>query len=196
MAFEPVILLRRPRSAQIQRFLEDARRAPFSYGERGGSRSSGPPGYDHDHNRVRLGEGPAAFERARRALERWTMFPAGWSTVTPCPAPLEEGVTVAVAFHLLGAWWLNACRIVYVLDEREPVRRRGFAYGTLSCHVERGEECFAVEELADGSVWYDLRAFSRPRFWAARLARPVARSLQRRFVRDSQAAMQAAVARA
>lgn len=66
------------------------------------------------------------------------------------------------------------------------MRRSGFAYGTLTCHVERGEERFAVEWLADDSVWYDLRAFSRPQLWAARLAKPVARApapLRARFGR-------------
>jgi uncharacterized protein (UPF0548 family) len=98
--------------------------------------------------------------------------------------------------HALGLWWLNACRIVYVIDEAAPVRRFGFAYGTLPAHVEEGEERFSIEQLADGSVWYDLRAFSRPRYWPVRLAKPVARRLQRRFVRESQAAMQRAVAQA
>jgi uncharacterized protein (UPF0548 family) len=95
--------------------------------------------------------------------------------------------------HALGLWWLNACCIVYVIDETEPVRSFGFAYGTLAAHVERGEERFSVELHADGAVWYDLRAFSRPRYWPVRLTKPLARCLQRRFVRDSQAAMQQAV---
>jgi uncharacterized protein (UPF0548 family) len=145
-----------------------------------------PAGYDHDHNRVRLGEGRETFERAREALRRWAMFPPGWTGVVTGGAPLAEGETVAVVFRVLGAWWLNACRIVYVED---GPRCSGFAYGTLACHVERGEERFRVEWLADDSVWYDLAAFSRPGYWGARLAKPVARALQRRFVRDSQAAM-------
>jgi len=48
---------------------------------------------------------------------------------------------------------------VYVIDETVPVRRFGFAYGTLPAHVEQGEERFSVELHADGAVWYDLRAF-------------------------------------
>jgi uncharacterized protein (UPF0548 family) len=187
------VSLRRPTDGEVRAFLEAARRAPFSYPERGATRASLPPGYDHDHNRVRLGAGGAVFERARDALHRWAMFPPAWSRVEP-RAPIAEGESVTVLFHLLGGWWLNACRIVYVLDEAEPVRRSGFAYGTLSCHVERGEERFSVEMLADSSVWYDLRAFSRPRAWPVRLARPVARAFQRRFVRDSLAAMRTVVA--
>jgi uncharacterized protein (UPF0548 family) len=41
----------------------------------------------------------------------------------------------------------------------------------------------------DGSVWYDLLAFSTPRYWLVRLGYPLTRRLQRRFVRDSLAAM-------
>ena len=39
---------------------------------------------------------------------------------------------------LLGLWWLNACRIVYVVDEAGPVTRFGFAYGTLPGHAGSG----------------------------------------------------------
>ena len=88
-----------------------------------------------------------------------------------------------------GLWWLNACRIVYVIDEPSPVRRFGFAYGTLPGHVECGEERFCVEHLADDSVWYDIRAFSRPRFWMTRLGYPLARRLQKRFAAESKAIM-------
>ena len=194
MSEKPRLLLCRPSEGEIQRFLEDARRAPFSYPERGATREHAPAGYDHDHNRARLGAGRETFERARAALRRWAMFPPAWSRVESGGAPLAEGATVCVVFHLLGLWWLNACRIVYELEEEAPVRRSGFAYGTLTCHVERGEERFSVEWLADDSVWYDLRAFSRPSLLGARLAKPVARALQRRFVRDSQATLCAVAA--
>jgi uncharacterized protein (UPF0548 family) len=87
-------------------------------------------------------------------------------------------------------WWLNAARIVYVIDEP---RWFGFAYGTLPGHVERGEERFSVEWLDDDTVWYDLMAFSRPHYWGARLVKPLARRLQRRFVGLSKAEMCKAV---
>lgn len=155
------------------------------------------PGYDVDHNRVRIGEGRGVFGRAVEALGRWDQFPAPWTRVlapdgTPRPA-VREGAEVAVLIHAAGLWWLNGARIVYTLDEEEPVRRAGFAYGTLPGHVERGEERFSVELLGDGSVWYDVLAFSRPRYWMTRLAYPLARRLQRRFVVASQAAMRQAV---
>ena len=96
--------------------------------------------------------------------------------------------------RLFGHWWLNACRIVYVVDEEGPVTRFGFAYGTLPQHAESGEERFTVEwREADGAVWYDILAFSRPRQLLARAGYPFARRLQKRFARDSAAAMQRAV---
>ena len=184
--------LRRPSAEALRIFLERERGLDFSYPEVGASRAEAPPGYDLDRNRVHLGNGRAVFERAAAALQEWRMFPAGWSLVESGGAPPLAGQTVAVVFRVLGLWWWNAARVVYVLDEREPVRRIGFAYGTLPGHVEQGEERFSVEWLADDSVWYDLLAFSRPRYWGARLAKPVARSLQRRFVQASPAAMRAA----
>ena len=55
---------------------------------------------------------------------------------------------------------MNACRIVYVIDEQGSSERYGFAYGTLPDHMERGEERFTVEfDTDDQTVWYDLYAF-------------------------------------
>jgi uncharacterized protein (UPF0548 family) len=166
--------------------------------------------YNLDHNRVQIGQGMAAFDAACDALRHWGQFPAPWTEIYPATAPLVAGTVVAMLCRVLGLWWLNSCRIVYTIDEmpvprpedmpvppRPPARHRfGFAYGTLPGHVERGEERFLIECDEREQVWYDLLAFSRPRLWAARLGYPLARHLQRCFVRDSQAAMHAAVAQA
>ena len=66
-------------------------------------------------------------------------------------------------------------RVVYVVDEP---RRRGFAYGTLPGHPERGEESFVVEHREDDSVWLTVRAFSRPAHPALWLGYPVLRIAQ------------------
>jgi uncharacterized protein (UPF0548 family) len=167
---------------------------PFRYpGVGTSSDSAPPPGFDLDHNRVRIGQGAADFEAAVVALRAWAMFPAPWTRIAPAHAPIAQGTVVAMSAHAVGFWWLNACRIVYLVDDSAPVRRFGFAYGTLPTHVESGEERFTVELHANGEVWYDLRAFSRPRYWLARDFKPVARRLQRRFVRESQQAMRRAV---
>jgi len=96
---------------------------------------------------------------------------------------------VAVLVSHLGFWSMNACRIAYVVEEHGPLQRYGFAYGTLPGHAEVGEERFTVEfDSNTGDVWYDIYALSRPTA-LARLAYPFTRSLQRRFARDSKAAM-------
>jgi uncharacterized protein (UPF0548 family) len=188
-----------PSGETVAAFLAGQEDRAVSYAEVGASRDDAvrPTGYEVDHNRVRLGTGEAAYAAARAALRAWTMFPAPWTKISPPRAPIGEGGVVAMQAHALGLWWLNACRIVYVMEDAirpgNGVRRYGFAYGTLPAHVEQGEERFSVELHADGAVWYDLRAFSRPRYWPVRLAKPLARRLQRRFVEDSQDAMVAAV---
>jgi uncharacterized protein (UPF0548 family) len=177
----------------------DTADVPFSYDAVGQTRgdSNAALGYTLDHNRQRLGEGEADFAAGCAALQAWQMFPRPWTRISPAGAPIRAGQTLAMQAHAIGVWWLNACRIVYVLDEHDAVpdcrRRFGFAYGTLPAHVEQGEERFSVELREDGSVWYDVLAFSRPRYWPVRLAKALARRLQGRFVRESKAAMLAAV---
>jgi uncharacterized protein (UPF0548 family) len=86
---------------------------------------------------------------------------------------------------------------VYVVDEDGPFQRFGFAYGTLPEHAESGEERFTVKwHKADDAVWYDILTFSRPQQLLTRLGYPVARKLQKRFARDSAAAMRRALAEA
>jgi uncharacterized protein (UPF0548 family) len=83
---------------------------------------------------------------------------------------------------------------VYTIDETGPVCRFGFAYGTLPDHAESGEERFLVEwDRATDAVHYDILAFSRPRHPLARIGYPLTRRTQKRFARDSAAAMRRAV---
>jgi uncharacterized protein (UPF0548 family) len=124
------------------------------------------------------------------------MFEMSWLELCWPEAPIQAGSTVAVLVRHPGLWSLNACRIVYELSEESPIRRYGFAYGTLPSHAERGEERFSIEwHSSDDAVWYDVLAFSRPNHWLARVGYVFSRRLQRRFVRDSMAAMRTAVAR-
>jgi uncharacterized protein (UPF0548 family) len=175
----------------IREFLAAQGGRPFSYAEVGATRDGAPPGYDADHHRARLGAGSEAFERGKAALARWEMFRLGWVELCWSDAPIAPGRAVAVLAKGWGLWWLNACRIVYVIDEPG---RFGFAYGTLPDHVEMGEERFLVErDPADDSVWYDLFAFSRPHHFLTRLAYRATRGAQKRFARASLRAMQRAV---
>lgn len=189
----PVFFLRKPAPQRIREFLDAQKNQPFSYAYVGASGSESPRGYDVDHHRIQLGFGPETFARARDAIRQWRMFAIPWIALCWPDTPIEVGAPVALLARHAGVWSLNACRIVYAIDESGNPERFGFAYGTLPEHAERGEERFTVEfHRADGSVWYDLYAFSRPRP-IARLAYPYARILQGRFARDSMNAMKNAV---
>jgi uncharacterized protein (UPF0548 family) len=50
---------------------------------------------------------------------------------------IQVGTDVAVSVHHFGFYSLNACRIVYIVDEDDPMKRLGFAYGTLAEHATR-----------------------------------------------------------
>jgi len=189
-----MFLIRKPSATTIEAFLSAQKGQRFSYPEVGASRWAAPSGYKIDHNRVMLGYGEETFAAAVAAVRAWHMFNLGWCRVYPVEAPVEIGTMVAVVIRHFGFWSLNACRIVYVLEESGALRRYGFAYGTLPEHGEAGEERFSVEwDRADGSVWYDLYAFSRPQPLMARIGYPLARMLQKRFARESKLAMMRAV---
>ncbi len=178
----------------MRRFLAAQRELPTTYGAVGATAGTPPAGYVVDRTRIKLGEGESVFRSAIAALRRWEQFALGWVETWPSGTPIQSGEVVAVIGRAVGVWWLNACRVVYVVDEAGPISKFGFAYGTLPGHVESGEERFLVEwDRSDDGVWYDVLAFSRPNQFSARLGYPVVRRLQKRFGRDSAAAMRRAV---
>ena len=192
-----MILLRKPSDARIRRFLEEQHSLPFSYPEAGASSRDGtPPGYPVNHYRGRLGAGQEAFARAVQALRSWKMYETGWTRLCWPDAPVAEGSVVGVLGRHFGVWSLNACRIVYVLEEKGSslLRRYGFALGTLPGHVERGEERFTVEwHREDDSVFYEVFAFARGAHPLTRAGPPFVRLVQRRFAADSLRSMIPAV---
>src|SRR5436190_14710440 len=187
--------LRTPSTSAVREFLAAQAELDLTYPAVGATAAVPPPGYAVDRTRVRLGGGEDVFRAAAAALGRWDQFRLGWVEAGPPDTPLRAGEVVAVVARVLGLWWVNACRVVYAVDEAGPVSRFGFAYGTLPGHAESGEERFLVEwDRATDAVWYDILAFSRPRHPLARLGYPLTRRTQRRFARDSAGAMRRAVA--
>ena len=181
-------LLRKPSTQAIERKLA-ALESPFSYAEVGGTHDPDEAtlatAYRNlDGYEVRLGDGEATFHRAKETIRTWRHFPAWVRIIYPYPS-IEANRPVAVVVRVLGLYSLNFTRIVYIIDED---RRFGFAYGTTAHHEEIGEERFLVEWREDG-VWYTIFAFSSPQTFLAKLGYPVARRMQRRFGRDSLAAM-------
>lgn len=186
---------RKPSPDEIRQFLAEQGRLDFTYPFVGNTASNPPAGFNVDHTRVKLGAGEGIFHAARSALRRWDHFRLDWLEAWPSETPIKPGEVVAIVARIGVAWCLNACRIVCVIDETGPVERFGFTYGTLPGHVETGEERFLTEwDRSDDRVWYDILAFSRPRHPLARLGYPFSRLMQKRFARQSAAAMLRAVA--
>jgi len=189
-----VFRLFRPSDAALRRLAEEQRSLPFTYTAVGATLESAavpiPSGYNVDRTRRRLGTGDDVFQAAKQAIRAWRHFDMGWVGVFRSDVPIEKDQVAIVVARGLGLWSAHAARIVYVVDEP---RMFGFAYGTLPGHAEQGEERFLVEQLPDGSVWYDIIAFSRPRHVLAKLFYPLVRRLQKCFGRDSAAAMVRAV---
>jgi uncharacterized protein (UPF0548 family) len=186
--------LRKPSTAVLRRFLAAQGTLAFSYAAVGATAETPPAGYNLDHTRVKLGVGEPVFHAAIAAMRRWEQFRLGWVDAWSPDTPIQPGAVVAVMGWALGVWRLNACRIVYVVDETGPITRFGFAYGTLPGHVESGEERFLIEwNRGDDSVWFDIVAFSRPNHFLTRVGSVIMRRLQKRFAREAGEAMLRAV---
>lgn len=187
--------LKPPSDFEVQRFVSLQSRSGFSYPEVGASAVTPPAGYNVDRTHVPLGHGEAVWSRAVAAIQNWQMFHIPWIKLYWPHSPIRVGTDVAIMVNHFGFCSLNACRVVYVVQENTPeLQRYGFAYGTLNEHAESGEERFTVEwNRKEDSVCYDILAFSRPKKLLARIAYPLSRSLQHRFAEASAAAMRTAV---
>lgn len=141
-----------------------------------------PPGYGRLRVRIRLGSGEELYAAAARAVLEWRMHRAMGVVMDAEHGARHAapGVRVTVG---LGAGPLRVrgpCRVVWA-DRGE--RRAGWAYGTLPGHPVSGEEAFVVVREADGTVWLDVRAFSRPAVWWVKAAAPLIPLFQRAYAR-------------
>lgn len=190
-----MLSLRKPNKALIDCWLEAQQGLDLNYPEICATREVLPSNYTIDRYSVALGHGHATYQRAVAAIRGLRMWEVAWIQLCWPTTAIETGAVLATLTRQLEVWFLNACRIVYLVDEEQPLRRFGFAYGTLAGHIEQGEERFTVEwRAADDTVWYEILAFSRPAHWLVTLGYPYTRWVQRRFGADSLRAMLKAVA--
>lgn len=166
------------RGTSLDVALADAQRADLTYPEHGATAGQLPAGYHHLRRRTLIGTGPDALDRAAGALHRWRMQAgAGLAVATDGPADVGRTVVLGLGRPLTV---VIPCRVVWTVREDD---RRGFAYGTLPGHPERGEESFVLDRDAAGDVWLTVTAFSRPGGLIVRLGGPANRLSQRYFVR-------------
>ena len=179
--------LRTPSAGYLARIAAQQDPLGLTYAEHGATAGQLPPGYHHDRWQADLGSfDETTFARLAGAIEHWQFQLGAGMTIYPAE-PVRPGLTFVLAIALPAGFATAAGRVVYVT--REP-RRRGFAYGTLPGHPERGEEAFHLS--TDGSrMLLEIVAFSRPRHPLARLGAPVARGLQKRINRSYLAGMRA-----
>ena len=189
-------LLTKPSDKQIDEIVEAQSRLNFTYPSVGSTKDGGyPSDYKVDHNRISLGSGRATYDAAKRALCEWQHYRFDWIELHRLNDDPTPDQTVGVLARALGLWVLNVCRVVYVVEAEQPLRRFAFAYGTLPEHAESGEERFQVEWREDDSVWYDILAFSRPNQLFSRIAYPYVRRKQKQFAGDSMRAMKTAMSK-
>ena len=154
------------------------REAELTYSELGATAGVLPPGYHHLRRTVAIGSGTQAFTDAADALAAWQVHAQAGLHVTASAATAETGSVLVLGLGPATIRISAPCRIVYVIDDPG---RRGFAYGTLPGHPERGEEAFIIRQHQDATVPLTITAFSRPASLLAKAAGPFGRAIQRRI---------------
>jgi uncharacterized protein (UPF0548 family) len=153
----------------------------LTYGEVGATAGPVlPRGYRHDRVSTELGRGTEIWAKAQDALRTWQAHRRAGASIYPAAAPLAAGAEFIATVRLGLLVVVAPCRVVYITDEPG---RSGFAYGTLPGHPERGEEAFHVTKHDDGTVRFEIVAFSRPATAMARLGGPLSRLVQTRTTR-------------
>ncbi|HEX7772542.1 MAG TPA: DUF1990 family protein, partial [Pyrinomonadaceae bacterium] len=83
-----------PSEQDAVEFVSSQRNLSFTYAEVGATNATPPAsGYIVDHNRVRLGDGEAIYQRAVAALKYWRQFDLGWVSIAPHGVVIEVGAT-------------------------------------------------------------------------------------------------------
>ena len=137
-----------------------------------------PDGYHHLAYRTELG--PVSFAAAADAIETFAMHRVAGIGMLTDASRAFPGARVTVRLGVGPVRVLAPCAIVAVFDDPD---RRGFSYGTLAGHPERGEEAFFVTRDRSGAVTFEVRAFSRSGRWFTTLATPVVPAFQQLYAR-------------
>lgn len=135
-----------------------------------------PPAGTHVLRRsLRLPEGPH-LAAGNGALLGWDLHRRAGLRVA-ATGVAARGVSVVLEVRLGPVSVLAPCRVT---DTYAGPDRFGFAYATLPGHPEDGAESFEFVRDPRG-VRFEVRAVSRPAFWASRLMPSLARRAQARI---------------
>ncbi|WP_372698950.1 DUF1990 family protein [Arthrobacter sp. JSM 101049] len=138
-----------------------------------------PGGYRTVRRRVRAGTGEGDFRRLADGILAWELHRGAGLDVpsnTPRAAP---GIRVVSRMGIGPVRIPAPCRVLWSVEpDGAGPRRAGFGYGTLAGHPVAGEESFTAVLEGDGSVWFELLAYSRPANVVMRAAAPVTERTQ------------------
>lgn len=111
------------------------REASLTYSETGATAGVLPGGYHHLRRTVQIGTGRQVFTTAAAALAGWQVHARAGLRVSASSATAVPGGLLVLRLGVAAITVRAPCRVVYVIDKPD---RRGFAYGTLPGHPERG----------------------------------------------------------
>eukprot|EP00882_Tetradesmus_deserticola_P003104 GHRQ01003294.1.p1 GENE.GHRQ01003294.1~~GHRQ01003294.1.p1 ORF type:complete len:214 (+),score=38.96 GHRQ01003294.1:64-705(+) len=106
--------------------------------------------------RKKVGSGRDVYNAAVGAVQSWAHLQLGWNCTTN-PA-MKVGATICSATQTVVPWSVLPARVTYMNEGSEqfedgPGQRFALGMCSLSGHQLAGEERFAVDMHADGSVW-------------------------------------------
>ncbi len=180
-----------PKTERIRQWLDEQSKWELTYPEIGqtGSEAGMPDGYYHLNVEQKIGSGRATFQTAVHSLQQWTCFKLNWTRIVFDGVP-QVGRQIAVAARVGGLWSVNCCRLIAHDAGQSDTNSWSFTVGTLPRHMAIGEEQISLRfDTETGDVIYRVRSFSRPNWWLARWVTPLVRRQQRRFCRESAAAL-------
>ncbi|MCZ2404526.1 DUF1990 domain-containing protein [Paenarthrobacter sp. Z7-10] len=157
-----------------------------------------PEGYRRVHHRIQVAHGAQAYGRLARGILDWGIQRGAGLRVAALPSLRHQGTDADASADADGAvrigsrvacgfglgpirlpipcevvWLEKPTAVVVLPDGRTRPQRAGFGYGTLPGHPASGEEAFMASLHADGSVYFELLAFSKPAGLIFRLGSPV-----------------------
>ena len=189
-----MFFLRHPSDARVREHLASIADAPFTHHFEGRTRhpiERPPDRMQLDAYGCELGTGDAVYRRGVEALKSFANYPSSFTRVVRLSPGFAVGTVFGTVASHFGFASMQPCRIAFLIDEPDE-GRFGFVLGTLPGHVVSGEETFVVcSDSATGRVRYEVRVLSRPEALLARVGRSVVRLVQRRFRRETCAAMRA-----
>lgn len=147
----------------------------FTYTEVGRTRNDDlPAGYRHVRRHAVVGQGDATFRAVVAGMRDFGIHRLAGMRIRTHGAPrLGSEFQTGLGFSKARLW--VPCRIVWFIDTPAAY---GYGFGTMPGHPERGEEAFEVTLRGNGEVHFDIRAFSSPASWYARLGGPVTTLVQ------------------